>query len=713
MNITDYEAFEADLAAAAASTESNQGAKDLYVEAKEIGEIVGQFLSTNSIANVSDDTEVPTVACEGISTAVAGLGTTDILDLVANANIDEENRGAAAQMILRTLAKHESSNSVGGLWTNQTMSMEQLDPDKKLGNVVGLLGGAATNYMNQEANYSLESFGIDMDKATPDLKLDITIGLLRFKADLTASLLNTKSAAQPVVRYTRDNEEIYDLNDASVEPVEVLELRTDASILENKLVPIVPLFVNKVANEVISDNVLATGVEANILKLSINSAPGMASVNHTDLVAEGVTVSSIRMTIVNGSDTEIFSIPMNKNNYKLVWSNDSDDNVMERVLAKSFEAYITNGAVQADGSASVIFADAASDREGIKVAGTIFSKIDLKTGIVTTTITATGTFVQLDGLALSGPFATREAASASYTGTGYSLDASFRNDNLGRASQAGRGSRQVFWYEIIPGKVYVYDYALGQKNSQNSVSMISNMLRNGQGKRSLNIVREILFTIADETEKLANGELSRKQGPNKRYVAGSRVDPRVITKDLDLAHSLIVSNNDFSKSENIRRHALIFFNALISDLHQLTGITDQVSGSAIHYRCLTTGFILDNVLSQNYQPDHTVMQGGVSNGKVEQSIVLNSGVVLDIVTTPDVSMDSTIIGYPWFSPADSELNFAQNHDNGILSGHYANQGPDNKHSNRIHTSTRETIIPTNPMGFVVTVKNLRESVFMV
>ncbi len=690
-------------------------AQDLHEISHNITKCVGEFLQNQNLATFEEDTNNAMVACEGMSGLVNAVAATEVQNLIEQAGIAPEHQQNAAKMVMQTLHKH-NSNKATNVWRDH-LSTDTGDINAKsgLGNIGELVGAGAAYYINHDTNISTESFGTSMDQATPDLRSDIAVGLMRFHGGITASMINTQATNENVVRYNRTNAEVIDLADASAPGIPLIEMCRDASMVENELVKIDVLTANKVANECLEDGLLVVGEDANIIDLSIDATDiRLASrTPRKTTVSDGTFVEQIQVVLKSGAmAAETFAFDLPEREFNFVWANDNtNDN--KQIITKEFSFFLTTGANMANTNPSVMMAEAATDREGIIVKGIISGILDIQFGNIQLNVSVGTTAVNLDGEALTQGLIDMADAISQKDATRYAIDARFQDDEVAKASISGTSYTQSSWYSIRPGRTYLWDYALNENNAQSNIAFISHLMKLGQGKRTLNMVRSTLEYVATATAAIEAGNMKPSEGPSKRYVAGSRVNPRVYTKTLDLAHGNIISNNDFSRADNIRAHTLLFFNALISRINATTFIMQQIAGgSTIHYRCVTTNEILDNCIAQNYQPDHTVVQSGAKAGGVEYSLQLQNGIVLDFVTTTDVSMADTIMGYCWFSPAKSELNFGQNWNCGLLSGHYpVAGGMGGSNHNRIYISSKEQIIPTNPIGFIVTVTNLESSVY--
>lgn len=697
---------------AAISVESD-GAMDLAAMTTQISGAVTEFLSEGSLTDRGlENEETAVVSVESLGAQIPTLGAEPIMALLEKADIKPEHKAAAVDSVFNVLAKHADVGSVN-IWRNQSASCESFNPGATPADFSELVGIDASNAINAEDGLSIskESFGVDVDKATPDLRLDITIALLRFHSDLTLAMLPMKTTNEPVVRYKRLNAEVYDLIDTDAKPVQIVELYKNGAQVENVQRPINVLLANVVDGEVIADEILAAGKAANILELSIDATkPGYAHINHTDLVAEGAELDSVYFVINDGTNPdETFLVDLPKQEFRFTRSNDNDD-VAERVMNKSYSVFLTSSSVQASGAPSLTLAACPNTNEGIRIELYISGKLNLKTGETIVTVTASVVAAGINGATPSAAITTivTNIKAGTLNGTAYKIAAKFAEDNMRKASLAGRSSVQTMFYEIKPGRTYQWDYALGEQSTQQNISILGNMLRIGQGYRTLTTVEDTLTYVADANARVDSGALEAKYGPSHKFAAGSRVNPRVINTTLDFAP--LVSNNDMHQAENIRQRALIFLNAIVSQLAAESFIRQQVTGSALHYRVVTSNEILDNVLSQNYGPDHTVMQQE-NKGSVEHTVVLPCGAYLDIVTTTEESFSRKMMLYLVFEPADSELNFGQNHNYGQLSGHYPVSGPGRANLNRLYTSTRETVIPTNPTGAIIDVVNLDQMLF--
>ena len=690
------------------------GAEDLFALTESIGEASLEFISESALGTSKnfENPNEPIVACESLGLQLNTIGVKPIANLVEKAGIPAEYKVAACETVLQVLAKHASTDT-SAAWRDQSISAESYNAEHNYNDMSEILGYSGNAFLTQEntTHISKESFGVDVDKATPDLRLDITIALLRFHSDLTMAMLPTRTTNEPVVRYKRLNAAVYDLVDPKVKPIQIVDLYENGAAVENKLVRVVP---KASAPDTLAEGIIAANRQVELFPLTVDAnRPGFTSFNHTDLIAEGVELDTIFVKITDGTNSDTVRIKLPTSTFKYIWANESKDQ-FDRVINRDYSFFLKKDTLTSTGGACTLLANAPDNVSGLRLKLFISGKINLKSGEVLTSVSGSVKADTTDGSPVDADVQTiadNVNDNNGITGVSYILDAYFaERHNFRKATIGGTSSVQTIFYEIRPGRTYQWDYAHGQTNVQENMAILGNVLRIGQGYITLNSVVKTLDHIVEVKDSIARGLLEEEYGPTHVYAAGSRVRPHVIKETIDLAP--LTSNNDIYQSENIRAHFLVALNAIVSQLAAITFLNQQVAGaSAVHYRAVTSNEILDNVITQNYGPDHTVMHQE-NKGAIERSVLLPCGAQIDFVTTTEKEYGRKIVMYPMLEPSSSELNLGQNWNYGQLSGHYPVSSDDGRVSyNRLYTSTRETFIPTNPTGAIITVENLEQVVF--
>ena len=90
-----------------------------------------------------------------------------------------------------------------------------------------------------------EAFGIDIDKAVPDMNVSITIAIMNFHTRLAPRMHPVRSTTQPNVTYTKEYLEVLDLSKPTEEGRRLVDLYIDPTFASNELTRIVPLLANE------------------------------------------------------------------------------------------------------------------------------------------------------------------------------------------------------------------------------------------------------------------------------------------------------------------------------------------------------------------------------------------------------------------------------------------------------------------------------------
>ena len=697
------------------STDNLKNEADQYLLATGIGKEVENFLANNNLAvNKGGDEDAAFEAVESLGDQVVGMGSSSIVELLDACGIHKSYQKEAAEAVVNVFAKHAKTTNPSRLWSNQVAGMESIDASFKSAELSDIYGNDLMSFLDTEdIAYSAESFGIDMDRATPDIKMDIAIAIMRFHADLTAMIIPIRPTSEPCVRYTRQNAEIYTLGDRTAPVKQLVDLYEDPSMVDTDLKDIKPAAAADPSNNFTvplagGELIYQFDKEVNVLDLSVDPAkPGYTKVNRTDLVSDNVKVKAIYVNLTDGTNTNKYRIEIPEA-YARLTRNANNLDVAERSANFTFETLLTKNTETTDPTQTLFPAACAGD-EGIMIKLLISSKINLKTGASWTTCG-----ISLSEFAASGtPTTDLDTLFGNITDPvklGYELDAKFSEENMRKSNVAIKTSRQSFSYEIKAGRNYVIDYSLAQNNAQSNATILTKVIRIGQGRRTLKTIIEVINRVAQMTADRNAGIAPESADPGKYYVAGSRCRPYVISDTLDL-HG-ITTITDSGRSGDIKERALMFLNSVISDLETNSFYNQQLAPGVLpHYTLVTTNNILDNVLAQKHTHDHLDNSAEPNTG-IEYRLVAPCGAIVDVKTTTDTMLGNRMIMYPTLPDSkESELNFGHNWDYGTMVGHYSLNDGARAANNRIFGNTRELVIPTNPVAAIIDVVNVEEAVF--
>lgn len=713
---TSFESFLGLIQSEAQKANSGVSA-DLVHLAADLGEHVGLFLTENNIAKIKGNAGVA-VANETFGMeSLASIGYESIEKLVEAAKVPACHRAQAIESIAIILGRNACEGDASTAWASQLKRGENYNPSSNTISMEQLFPGRIGREFSQESTPALESFGVGTDKALSDMKVAIAISLLKWHTTLTPRLLAVRGTAQSNVTYVKETIEVYDLDDTDTESTtSLIDLYEDPAIVKNELKTIVPLVANDAGSVLVADGVIKFGVDANILKLSIDGAKyGYTKINRTDIVADGVKLDTIQVTLADGVDTEVFAIQIPSTRGRLTRL--SNGETSDRAADIKYRAILTPTTLTAVGAASAILAKLGDAKDAVILDINVKPSIDLRTGIANAlgsyTIAAGNVDNATPDAATDAEVALLVANKAALTG--FSLDAKFSEENMRKSNIAATTYRASLSYDIPTGKNYVMDYALGDGriNASQNVANLNNVIRIGQDARVLDVVETTMTQILDEIAAYAADPDQKQNEPGRYFAAGGKVRPTVIQGTLDLTG--ITTDRDDVRFDVIKQRTLSFLTSVIAEIHAKSFFVQQlVAGMNPTYRVVTSNEVMANVLGIPHTHDHLNANQMQNPGDgVELKLVLPNATVLEVITTTFATYSTKMLIVPMLQgQPDSELNFGHNWDYGTMVGHYSHTG-EGAANQRLFANCRELPVPTNVIGAIIDVVGLDEATFRV
>ena len=693
--------------------ENDKMVADLSLEAKHVSDAVESYLLNNNIGMFSGvgSNEIM-IASETIDVAqcTSYESISGLIDAIGG--ISEEYKPTATALVGVILERHAKY----GKRVLEGQNLSVVKGDIK-GDVVGLESLFSSYLVNDFSGVlsnqaGLESFGVGIDTALPDMKVSITVALMRFHTSVLERLMPTVPTSQPYCQYVKNKEFVIDTSTS--QQVKVLDLYNNPKIIDNELKLIVPLL-NNAPKEMVADGVIKPNVELDIVEASIVvDKPGYDKINITDKIADDAKMASVQIQLCDGVNTEMFKIDIPGDLGRLSMSPNTmnDGNSGERVGNIRYATYLTKGATTLAGTASQIL-DICGEAEGVKIAVTAKPNVNVISRVVDCMLNFTVTaHHQVDNSLLS-PDVIAMVRSVSGEATtqpiGYSLDARFREDNMRKSNKLVRLERQPLAYQIPTAPNLFYDQAISQTNPETNSSNLAKIVSIGKDFRGINITKDVMNIIHNAREMEAQNPLnSFDVGAN--YVAGDMVKPYVWMSTFSAKPDQ--TREDADRSGDIKQKFVNFITYVIEQIHSYSKYVQQLPiGSTVTYRCLTTNPVLGGVVGQ--QHFHTALDGGSwgNNSGVEYKLTLPNGVVLECITTTFDIMKDTILIVPIVKGApSSNLNFGHNWNYGTIVGSYI-QGSGGV-CKRMFINSREMVIPVNIIGAMITVTDIAEANFV-
>lgn len=729
----------------AVSTESDKLSAEFVAAAKQIGDAVESWGVKNSLMTPKRMARDGQFFAANESFAVdnieQGLGPQAIADLVAEANVAPCHRKAAARKIAAVLCQVLGKEGAIAFADYNTT----VDVDSGSGRRVSLeqLYGPT---LWQAVAPATEAFGINMDRVTPDLKTILTVSLLQFHVALTPRIVPIQAVTQSNVQITREAMEIFDMSKPNDPPRRPIDLYRDPSMVSTRATRIEPLSKNDANGKYLvsagsGENITVYGKdkvpapyehgvykfeeESNLFDLSLDDTrPGYDRVNHTDIIEDGMAADGILVEVSKTSTegegdqaqttttSEKFLLTLPVDRARLTQIND-DYRSTARRLALDHLTLALNAATPVFGSTedSEVLAD--FTKESTKYLGIRLNMsvhVDRKTGNMTASAWGK-TVIKSTDPSYTDTEGADAAAAEAYTVKflGFTLDARFNEDNKRKTSIRAEINRRNMSYELPSGRNFVIDFAIGQEGAVNAAARLAQVEVLGRDDNNLKIVTTTLDQVHDQRLALGNG-VDANMALAIPYAAGDLVHQVAYRDTIDFSKGfLAVKSAD--ASGDIKQFVKQRLNKIVTGLNASSLIQHQLAdGTPVTYRMITSPFILGTILSCRHIREHLDGLDQKGTGSVEYVLNLDCGARLEVVTTSFDVMQYKMLIIPYFESAPtSVLNFGTNYDQGTLVGTITLGADATAAHNRMFSTTREALIPTNVVGATIEVVGLGDA----
>ena len=672
--------------------------QDLRAIASDLHKLVSAFTSNAGIAN---ETENGCVAVESFNgDALSQLGASSMIELAKSAGIPDANLTEATLQLGLILAKAAGGKSAN-VWSRHNM----IQTGSGMIQLSDVLPDSVIAGLGTKIGVDTEAFDPSHTDAAVDLNATMVVSLMKWHTGITSRMLSVVTNAQSTVVIKRTHRTVYDLS-TDGEEARMVDMYRDPSMIKNSLKTIKVLLAN--ANgELVADDIIKFGADADILKLSIDSSKeGYGQINRTDTVSDGASVASVQVQIADGVDTEVFefAIPSHTGKLSVV-----PGDMSKRGVQFAYAGRIAQTTTLASGGASAIAAKIgdAADYIDVKIVASV--SVVLRTGATESAFSA--------GAIVTGNTAGAATAAATDTlagnfvvvGVGYTLDAKFSENNMRKASTAMTVLGSEDRFAIPNGKRFIVDYQFndGTADAPTNAANLGGLIRVGHDAVVMDFIIDTLTQI--NKESAAASTMSEYRALGAKYAAGDAVNPYVVAAVLDL--SSITSVTDADRAGEIRARVLGFLGSVISEIHAKSFFTQQLNGKPPVYRLLTNNQVLANVLGQPHTHNHLNVQRDSGNSGVEYTLVLPGGVSLEVVTTTFESLGDRMLILPiMIGQPKSELNYGINYDNGTMAGDFT-YSSGNGSNRRLYASTRELPLVSNAIGAVVDITGIDIATF--
>lgn len=683
--------------------------------------LMDQRFITNGGINPQHSMSQSVASMESVNpeVSVERVGGAAIMDLVRRCHVPANRETEAACAVANLLSKFKVCAGNNELYRLMHFSKSKASTESQSlqSNIQATYAPSLFGMVNHIGLPGNEAFGADIDKVLPDIRASLAVTLLQFHRGILDRIMHRRTSSSPYVKYVVPYAEVYDMllsNDASSKVrnsddhnLPFIELYADPRQVSNQLQPIIPLLSNDTEGVVYADGYINYNCKANLFDLSvIANQLGRSHYNFTDLVSENVILNEILIQISKDDTEEIIRVDTSHlSGARLQMRPNTKDsgirNCMLNVTVK-----LDNRTKTIKGEPSTLLATTTS--------------ADYVKAVLTTAIEINLKYADVDGMGYIQAFAANAVPGAeaseevktlveglTFKMLAYNLDARYSEENLRKSNLAIRSQVRTFDYEISLGRNILVDYAFDQELPEYLMGLVTEATSLGQDHRGLDvIVKELLFVydrVRQETEDPRLRPRLDKIG--FEYVASQLVRPVVYLQTIDLDNVDTIRSSDVMG--DIRQYVEWELLNIVSLYFQNSFYRQQLNaGEKPMFKVLTSSVILDNLLSIPHIHNHLNTESPVDGNTVEYRRVLPNGCILDCVSTSYNYMRDKIVMIPYRENMPEDvLNWGANWDYGTFVAHY-NPQIDNGVNKRIFSNSRSMVIPQNPGGIYLDVRNI-------
>lgn len=709
---------------------NTKATRDAKNEARMVFERCAQFLMENRILSPGRTEHMATMknytaSMESVNSQFSAerIGHMNIRNLVQSCHVPAERETEAMYAVLGLLSKFKACAGNDSLYRALHFSRSK-DAENSMTLQSNMQTTFAPSLFGMATNIGLpsqEAFGADIDKVLPDIRASLAVTLLQFHKGILDRIMHRRTSSSPYVKYVVPYAEVYDMlksNDISSKVrnsdshnIPFIELYADPRQVSNQLQPIVPLLSNDTEGVVYADGYIRYNCTANLFDLSvIANQLGKSHYNFTDLVSENVILNEVLMELKSGDTTEIIRVDTShlSGSRMQMRPNTKDSGIRSCML--NLTVKLDNRIKTITGETSTILAVTTS-ADYVKASMTLAHEINLK-------------YADVEGLGYVKAVAANQVEGAepseavknlveglTVTLLAYNLDARYSEENLRKSNLAIRSQTRTFDYEISLGRNILVDYAFDQELPEYLMGLVSEASSLGQDHRGLDvIIKELLYVYDRMHEESSDPNLRQRQDKiGFEYVSSQLVRPVVELNTIDLDNVDTIRSSDVLG--DIRQYVEWQLINLTSLYFQNSFYRQQLNpGEKPCFKLLTSSVILDNILNVPHIHNHLCTDQPSDGSVVEYRRVLPNGVILDCVSTSYNYMRDKIVMIPYRENMPEDvLNWGANWDYGTFVAHY-NPQIDNGVNKRIFSNSRTMVIPQNPGGIYLDVRNISKIV---
>ncbi len=565
----------------------------------------------------------------------------------------------------------------------------------------------------QNSELSQESFGVNINTAQTDLKMAISVAIMKYHTGIMTRMLPVEGTTDPTIQYRVPHYEAFSLATGDSNGTELLELFRNPASVTGSLVPVIVRVANATAGEVVEDGVLAFNKEAHLLRMALDATKyNTSTVNHHDILADNVRLVSFKFktgstTDESGVETnQVITLVMPLEKSRLTRLTDTLD-VSDRALLFKNNFYLSANTIMDDGNKCAwISGDLAiGANEFIKVAVAGNASANLRTCMAECNARFTVSGYVNDSDTPSGALTTAVAALNNCELIGYSLDVRYSEENMQKTSIALREHVRPFSYNLPIGRNYVIEPSLHQTTGEGYTAALSKLMELSEDDMILTLLQDHLANVGTQLVA-AERNLENVAKLNRYYVAGAMVNPFVKTYNIDF--SQMHSRSDGEKPADIKQRFVSFMTAVVAEMLFASLIREQLAaGMKVNFRALTSYPIIDCILAQKHWAASLEVGNRPASNDIGYRMELANDVSIEFVPTCFERLDNTILMIPFFTEDQNNvLNAGKIWDMGSVSGNIimTEQGV----RRRMYANSRKMFVPTNPFGAVITITGAYE-----
>jgi hypothetical protein len=562
-----------------------------------------------------------------------------------------------------------------------------------------------------------EAFGLQMDRVTPDLKTILTVALLQFHVALTPRVVPIQSVTQSNIQITREMMEVFDMSQPDQKPTRIIELYRDPDMVDNRAVRIEPLVANDAGHAfLVEDGIYKLEEELNLFKLALitdGSKPGWEKFNHTDIIEDGIVVDGLLVKLTTGagtgsakSETFVLEIPKDKARLTQV---PNDYRSTERRLQLDRTTIPLNASTKrhdSDQPSEILAAYTAASGKYLALRINLNASVDRKTGNAKASCWGKAAIRTLNSNVALDAADTTFINGLEVEYLGVKIDARYNEDNKRKTSIRVEINRRNMSYELPAGRNFVMDFAIGQEGATNAATRLAQVECIGRDGKILKVISETLQYVHNIRWDMGNSEEVNAEIA-ATYAAGDLVNQTAYTGTIDFGTGFLAIRSADATGD-IKQFLAVRLNKIITGLNACSLIEKQLAqGTPVTYRVITSPYLLGTILACHHIHAHLDQNSQAGNGATEYVLKLDCGARLEVVTTTFKNMYDKMVIIPFFEDSPTSMfNFGTDFDQGTLVGAITLGADNSAAHNRMFSTTREALIPTNVVGAVLTITGL-------